>query len=41
MEEIIVRIAARHKGLVQAVKALVEHVTAFEREAPRQRTVDY
>ena len=41
MEEIIVRIPARHKGLVEAVQALVEHVIDFETEAPRQRTVDY
>lgn len=30
MEEIIVRMRARHKGLVKAVKALVEHVSAFD-----------
>jgi len=41
VEEIIVRIPARHKGLVTAVQALVEHVTDFEREAPRRRAVDY
>jgi hypothetical protein len=41
VEEIIVRIPARHKSLVEAVKALVEHVIAFETEAPRQRCVDY
>jgi len=41
VEEIIVRIPARHKGLVAAVMALVEHVADFEREAPRQRSVDY
>ena len=41
MDEIILKIPARHKALVEAVQALVEHVTAFEREAPRQRTLDY
>jgi len=41
VEEIIVRIPARHKGLVKAVQALVERVTDFEREAPRRRMLDY
>lgn len=41
MDEIIVRIPARHKGLAQTVRAFVEHVIAFETEAPRQRGVDY
>ena len=39
MQETIVRIP--DKGLVNAVKMLVEQVTAFETGAPRQRMFDY
>src|SRR6266545_7358411 len=41
VEEIIVRIPARDKGLAQAVRAFVDRVIGFGTEAPRQRTLDY
>ncbi len=41
MDEIIVRIPARHKGLATAMQTMADAVTSFEREAPRQRGVDY
>lgn len=41
MEEIIVRIPARHKGLGRALQVFVDRVLGFETEASRLRKVDY
>ncbi len=41
MEEIIVKVPAKHKALADAVQTAVERVTSFEIEAQRMRTVDY
>ena len=41
LDEIIVKMPARHKGLQRAMQALVDRVVLFETEAPKQRSVDY
>lgn len=41
MSEIIVKVPAQLKGLAQAIQGVVDCVTAFARDAPRGRTVDY
>jgi hypothetical protein len=41
VDEIIVRIPARHKGLAEAMQTMADAVANFEREAPRQRGVVY
>jgi hypothetical protein len=41
VDEIIVKIPARHKGIADAMRAMVDAVTRFETEAPRQRGIDY
>lgn len=41
VNEIIVKVPAKHKGLQRALQAFVDRVTRFETEAPRQRSVDY
>lgn len=41
MDDIIVRIPGRHKGLADALQRMVDCVIAFETEAPKQRGVNY
>jgi len=41
VNEIFVKVPARHKAFGRALQAFVDRVTRFEREAPRQRGVDY
>lgn len=41
MDEIIVKVPAKHKALADAIRAAVDRVTSFEIEAPRLRTIDY
>jgi hypothetical protein len=41
VDEIIVRMPARHKGLARAMQAMAERVISFETEAPKRRSVDY
>lgn len=41
MTDIMVKIPSHLKGLAEAMQTMVDRVTNFERDAPRQRTVDY
>lgn len=41
MTEIIVKIPAKLKGLAHAMQEMLDCVMRFERDAPRQRTIDY
>lgn len=41
MDEIVVKVPAQHKGLAEAMKQTVAAVVKFERQAVKQRGVDY